>query len=122
MVLLDARPPDEYRQGNIPGSVDAPGPDALRCFDDLVPDPRTTVVVNCMTRTRGILAGLTLREAGVANPVEVLEDGTRRWLLNGLELERGAERLPRPPSDHARTAAGARAEALAQRDAAIDKL
>ncbi|MCG8544206.1 MAG: thiosulfate sulfurtransferase, partial [Alphaproteobacteria bacterium] len=47
-IVLDSRPPAEYRKGNIPGSIDAPGADVLRWFQDLVPDPETKVVVNCM--------------------------------------------------------------------------
>ena len=115
MVLLDARPPDEYERGNIPGSIDAPGPDVLYCFDDLVLDRHTPVVVNCMSRTRGILAGLTLREAGVSNPVFVLEDGTRNWLLHGYELEQGADRFSIAPSVQAKTRAQSRAGALARK-------
>ncbi|ETX07126.1 MAG: hypothetical protein ETSY2_13030 [Candidatus Entotheonella gemina] len=112
-IVLDSRPPDEYRKGNIPGSIDAPGADVLRCFDDLVPDASTNVVVNCMSATRGILGGLSLRAAGVLNAVYVLHHGTRGWLLDGLDLETNASRFPKPASSAALNNAKARATRMA---------
>jgi rhodanese-related sulfurtransferase len=114
-VLIDSRPRQEYQAGNIPGSVDAPAGQMLRCFDDLVRQPTTKVVVNCMSRTRGILGGTSLIAAGVPNEVYVLWNGTRGWLLEGLELERGATRFATPPSPHARERARERARHLARR-------
>ena len=78
-VLIDSRPRQEYQAGSIPGSIDAPAGQMLRCFDDLVPHPTTKVVVNCMSRTRGILGGTSLVAAGVPNEVYVLRNGTRGW-------------------------------------------
>ena len=101
-VVLDSRPPDEYRRGNIPGSIDAPGAQALRSFFDLVPDPNMDVVINCATRTRGILGALMLRAAGVPNRVHVLNNGTRGWMLAGYELETDASRFSVAPSVKAR--------------------
>ncbi len=114
-VVLDSRPPDEYRKMAIPGGIDAPGPDLLRCFHDLVPSPTTKVAVNCATRTRGILGALGLRGAGVPNEVFVLRDGTRGWRLRGLALEHGAARLAPKPSAAALAAARPRAQALRER-------
>ena len=114
-IVLDSRPKPEYTAGNIPGSIDAPGADVLRWFDDLVPDPKTKVCVNCMSATRGILGGLSLIAAGVPNEVRVLHHGTRGWLLDGHELERGAARFPAPVSKKAQTSARKRAEGIAQR-------
>ena len=101
-VLIDSRPRQEYQAGNIPGSIDAPAGQMLRCFDDLVRLPTTKVVVNCMSRTRSILGGTSLVAAGVPNEVYVLWNGTRGWLLEGLELERGATRFATAPSPQAR--------------------
>ncbi len=112
-VVLDSRPRAEYQNGCIPGGIDAPGADLLRCFDDLVPDPATKVLVNCMSFTRGTLGGLSLMAAGVPNEVYVLRHGTRGWLLDGLELEIGAERFPAPPSPAAIANARARAARIA---------
>ena len=114
-IVLDSRPRPEYQAGNIPGSIDAPGADVLRWFDDLVPDPKTKVCVNCMSATRGILGGLSLVAAGVPNEVHVLHHGTRGWLLDGHDLERGAARFPGPVTEAAQAAARARAAGLAAR-------
>jgi rhodanese-related sulfurtransferase len=114
-IVLDSRPPAEYRRGNIPGSIDAPGADLVRCFDDLVPSASTKVVVNCMSATRGILGGLSLKAAGVPNDVYVLHHGTRGWLLEGLELERQASRFPASASAAAVERASARVACLANR-------
>jgi rhodanese-related sulfurtransferase len=114
-VLIDSRPRQEYQAGNIPGSIDAPAGQMLRCFDDLVPKPTTKVVVNCMSRTRGILGGTSLVAAGVPNEVYVLWHGTRGWLLEGLVLERGATRFAAAPSPQARQRARERTSNLARR-------
>jgi len=114
-VLIDSRPRQEYQAGNIPSSIDAPAGQMLRCFDDLVRNPTTKVVVNCMSRTRGILGGTSLVAAGVPNEVYVLLNGTRGWLLEGLALERGATRFAPPPSPLARERARERASNLARR-------
>ncbi len=114
-VVLDSRPRAEYRKGNIPGSIDAPGADVVRCFDDLVPDPSTKVVVNCMSFTRGILGGLSLKAAEVPNEVYVLRHGTRGWLLDGLELETNANRFSGTPSVKALENAKKRAARIAER-------
>ncbi len=120
-IVLDSRPPAEYRRGNIPGSIDVPGADVVRCFDDLVPDASTKVVINCMSATRGILGGLSLRAAGVPNDVYVLHHGTRGWLLNGFELETNASRFPRPVSTAALDKSKARAMRMAE-DAGLLRL
>ena len=114
-VLIDSRPRPEYQAGNIPGSIDAPAGQMLRCFDDLVSQPTTKVAVNCMSRTRGILGGASLVAAGVPNEVYVLWNGTRGWRLEGLGLERGATRFAPAPSPHARERARERAGHLARR-------
>src|SRR5262245_41751967 len=114
-ALIDSRPRQEYQAGNIPGSIDAPAGQMLRCFDDLVHNPTTKVVVNCMSRTRGILGGTSLIAAGVPNEVYVLWNGTRGWLMEGLVLERGATRFAPAPSPQARQRARERASTLTRR-------
>jgi rhodanese-related sulfurtransferase len=112
-IVLDSRPPAEYVKGNIPGSIDAPGADVLRHFDDLVTNASTKVVINCMSATRGILGGLSLMAARVPNDVYVLLHGTRGWLLDGFELETQASRYPGPVSSAALERAQARAARIA---------
>ncbi len=113
-IVLDSRPNREYRWGNIPGSINAPGADLVRSFDDLVPDPNTKVVVNCMSGTRGILGGLSLAAAGVPNEIRVLFHGTRGWLLDGFELEKNSDRAAGTASDASRKAGAARAARIAE--------
>jgi rhodanese-related sulfurtransferase len=109
MVILDARPMDEYRRMNIPGGVDTPGAELVYRVHDLAPDPDTLVVVNCAGRTRSIIGAQSLINAGIPNPVAALKGGTMGWRLAGLALEHGQQRTAPPPSpqglDRARRAA-----------------
>lgn len=114
-VVLDARPGPEYASGHVPGAYDAPGPDVLRSVADLAPDPETLVVVNCMSRTRGILGSLGLRKSDVPNPVVALLDGTHGWRLAGYALEKGPGKTAPPPSASGLAAAQRRAAILAGR-------
>ncbi len=113
-IVLDSRPRREYGWGHIPGGTNAPGADLVRWFDDLVPDPETKVVINCMSGTRGILGGLSLRAAGVPNEIRVLHHGTRNWLIAGLELEQEASRHTDPATPAALRAARPRAARIAE--------
>jgi rhodanese-related sulfurtransferase len=58
----------------------------------VAPDPDTTIVVNCAGRTRSIIGAQSLINAGVANKVVALRNGTIGWTLAKHELERGADR------------------------------
>ena len=98
MVILDSRPYDEYHRMNIPGGIDAPGAELVYRVHDLAPDPATLVVVNCAGRTRSIIGCQSLRNAGIANEVVALKDGTMGWELAGLECERGSARVAPAPS------------------------
>ncbi|MBT7613062.1 MAG: hypothetical protein HN577_07605, partial [Rhodospirillaceae bacterium] len=115
LVILDSRPWDEYRDFNIPGGIDCPNSELAYHVRDLVPDPETTIVVNCAGRTRSIIGCQTLVNAGVPNPVFALRNGTIGWEWAGLELERGADRRHGEASDVARNWAQSQCEKLAQR-------
>ncbi|MGH8674999.1 MAG: rhodanese-like domain-containing protein, partial [Burkholderiales bacterium] len=109
LVILDSRPFEEYRRMSIPGGIDTPGAELAYRVHDLVPDPDTLVVVNCAGRTRSIIGCQSLRNAGIANRVVALKDGTMGWELAGFSCERGAERVAPAPTGEglakARTAA-----------------
>ena len=92
VVVLDSRPFAEYRKMSIPGGIDCPGAELVLRVHDAAPSPETTVVVNCAGRTRSIIGAQSLINAGVANPVLALENGTMGWHLAGLALDRGRER------------------------------
>ncbi len=89
IVVLDSRPFDEFTRMAIPGGVNVPGGELAYRIADLVPDPATTIVINCAGRTRSILGAESLRRAGVPNPVVALRNGTMGWELAGLAPTRG---------------------------------
>jgi rhodanese-related sulfurtransferase len=115
VVILDARPYEEYHRMNIPGGIDVPGAELAYRIHDLAPSPDTLVVVNCAGRTRSIIGCQSLRNAGIPNPVAALKDGTMGWELAGFACERGAERVAPPPSAEGRKKAYAAAERVAGR-------
>jgi rhodanese-related sulfurtransferase len=55
MVIVDARPFEEYHRMNIPTATDMPGAELTFRIHDIAPDPETFVVVNCAGRTRSII-------------------------------------------------------------------
>ena len=89
MVVLDSRPMDEFHRMSIPTGINVPGGELAYRIADMVPDPATTIVVNCAGRTRSIMGAESLRRAGVPNPVVALRNGTMGWELAGLEVSRG---------------------------------
>jgi len=91
-VIVDGRPLTEYAKMNIPGGICCPNGELALRIRDIVPDPKTTIVVNCAGRTRSIIGAQTLIDFGVPNPVCALENGTQGWFLAGIALEHGASR------------------------------
>jgi rhodanese-related sulfurtransferase len=116
MVIVDARTPEEYARGCIPGAVSVPGGELVLRIGDLAPRPDTTIVVHCGGRTRSYIGAESLRRMGLPNPIVALENGTMGWQLAGLTLERGASRAAATPSPRSR----AQAEAVARRVADED--
>jgi rhodanese-related sulfurtransferase len=90
--ILDVRRPDEYANMNIPGSLSVPGAELVLRAGHVAPDPATTIVVNCAGRTRSIIGAQSLINAGVANRVVALRNGTMGWTLANQTLEHGADR------------------------------
>src|SRR5262245_24593876 len=115
MVILDSRPFGEYHRMNIPGGIDVPGAELAYRVHDLAPDPQTLVVVNCAGRTRSIIGCQALRNAGIANQVVALKDGTMGWELAGYACEHGSQRVGPPPSAEGAAKARAAADRVAAR-------
>jgi rhodanese-related sulfurtransferase len=114
MVIVDARTPEEYARGCVPGAWSVPGGELVLRIAGLLKGPATTVVVHCGGRTRSYIGAESLRRMGLPNPIVALRNGTMGWQLAGLELERGAKRrLPRVSPE-----GRALAETVAQRVAA----
>jgi len=92
IAILDVRRFDEYATMNIPGSVSVPGGELVLRAARAAPDPATTIIVNCAGRTRSIIGTQSLINAGIANKVVALRNGTIGWTLAGQPLEHGADR------------------------------
>jgi rhodanese-related sulfurtransferase len=92
IAILDVRRFDEYATMNIPGSVNVPGAELVLRAGRVAPNPETTIIVNCAGRTRSIIGTQSLINAGVANKVLALRNGTIGWTLAQQQLEHGAER------------------------------
>jgi rhodanese-related sulfurtransferase len=92
IAVLDVRRFDEYATMNIPGSVSVPGAELVLRAGRVAPDPETTIIVNCAGRTRSIIGTQSLINAGVANKVLALRNGTIGWTLARQNLEHGADR------------------------------
>jgi rhodanese-related sulfurtransferase len=117
-VILDSRTPEEFRRFCIPGGRSVPGGELALRITDITRnlDKGTTVIVNCAGRTRSIIGARVLQRMGIAN-VYGLKNGTAGWLLAGLQLETGADRVQLPePSPEAVAAAEAYAARLAAED------
>jgi rhodanese-related sulfurtransferase len=92
IAILDVRRFDEYTTMNIPGSISVPGAELVLRAARAAPDPETTIIVNCAGRTRSIIGTQSLINAGVANKVRALRNGTIGWTLARQDLEHGADR------------------------------
>src|SRR6202167_1772040 len=108
VIVVDARRFEEYQTMSIPTATSVPGAELVLRVGALAPDPATTVVVNCAGRTRSIIGAQSLINAGQANRVMALRNGTIGWTLAGLTLEAGqVRRAPEVPEASARQASAA---------------
>ena len=115
IVLVDSRPLEEYRVVSLPGAADCPGAELVMRVPGMVRSPTTTIVVNCAGRTRSIIGTQSLRNAGLANPVVALKNGTMGWELAGFKAERGRDNMAPEPQGDALRAAKQLAQDVAQR-------
>ncbi len=115
VLIVDSRPIGEFRNMSIPGAFDCPGAELVYRVPDRLRSPDSLVVVNCAGRTRSIIGAQSLRNAGLANPVMALENGTMGWELAGLELARGRDDALPPPSPAGLAGARALADQVAER-------
>lgn len=99
LIVLDVRTPEEYRRFCVPAGINIPGGDLVLWVEHLRHKPRTTIVVNCAGRTRGIIGTAALNRLALSN-VYALRNGTMGWVLAGLELESKPSREgPRAPAE-----------------------
>lgn len=92
LVVLDGRPFPEFQKMSIPTAICCPNGELALRVQDLVPDEKTPIVINCAGRTRSIIGAQTLINLGVPNPVYALENGTQGWYLSGYTLDHGQTR------------------------------
>ena len=97
LVIMDTRTPEEYQNFSIPGGRSVPNGELALHVTDILNEtgPDATVILNCAGRTRSIIGARALQRMGVPN-VFGLKNGTAGWVLAGLELETGANRLSLP--------------------------
>src|ERR1700721_4267324 len=76
----------------IAGFVSIPGAELVLRAGHVASDPATTIVVNCAGRTRSIIGTQSLINAGLANKVVALRNGTIGWTLANQMLEHGRDR------------------------------
>lgn len=110
LVLIDTRPPEEFRALSLPGAVNLPLGELPWRIGALVPGAETVVVMAAGAGAFSALAAESAKRAGLANPVFALEGGLMGWRLAGLPLEPGA---PAPLAEPAAPSA-ARRKALAR--------
>src|ERR1700761_4016471 len=114
MVVLDSRTLEEFQRMSIPTGISVPGGELAYRIGDIVPDPKTLVVVNCAGRTRSILGAESLRRAGIPNKVVALRNGTMGWELAGLRCDRGRTVKFEPGTPKTAALALQRAQAFAE--------
>jgi rhodanese-related sulfurtransferase len=115
ILLVDSRPLEEYRVVSLPGAADCPGAELVMRVPGMIRSPATTIVVNCAGRTRSIIGTQSLRNAGLANPVVALKNGTMGWELAGFKAERGRDNMAPEPQGNALLAAQQLAQDVAKR-------
>ncbi|OPA89392.1 sulfurtransferase [Pseudomonas fluorescens] len=115
VVVLDARRFDEYQTMSIPTGISVPGAELVLRARELAPDPATRIIVNCAGRTRSIIGTQSLINAGVANPVSALRNGTIGWTLAGQKLAHGQSRRFAPTSEEHRQIAAQDARRVADK-------
>jgi rhodanese-related sulfurtransferase len=106
IIVIDTRTVPEFTRNHVPGAVNVPGAELLLRLADVVPSHQTQIVVSCAGLPRAILGAQTLIDAGVANPVVYLEDGTAAWRRAGWQLEEGLTAKYGPASLSARKSGG----------------
>ncbi len=113
LIVLDSRPFDEFVRVSIPTATDVPGAELVLRAGDLVPSPKTTVVVNCAGRTRSIIGAQSLINAGLPNKVVALRNGTMGWTLAGFTPDHGQDRRAPAGVPSAKALASAKTAAAA---------
>jgi rhodanese-related sulfurtransferase len=90
--LLDVRTPGEYESSHIRGAYNVPLDTLGEHADEIRATVDEPVVLICQSGNRARHAEAALQECTMRN-VHVLEGGMNGWVVSGLPVERGRERL-----------------------------
>lgn len=85
VTLLDARSPEEYSRGHVPGAINVPIADLANFARDRLTPSRGPIVTMCGSSGRGEQAADALTAHGVAN-VRVLQGGLKAWREAGFAV------------------------------------
>jgi rhodanese-related sulfurtransferase len=87
-VLIDARSPELYARGHVPGAINIPHGKIIGSRMARYPDA-TLFVTYCAGPHCNGAARAALRIARLGRPVKLMAGGMTGWLDEGFELERG---------------------------------
>ena len=87
--LLDARRPEDYAQGHLPGAVSLISDDVLERAPSVFPDRGAEIITYCgmLSCRRSTRAAERLESLGYTDVVE-FPGGVEEWVAAGYELER----------------------------------
>ncbi|MDO9414382.1 MAG: rhodanese-like domain-containing protein [Pseudolabrys sp.] len=97
VAIFDARTYAEFQAGSLPGAQSCPLAELVDRVPDAVPSRNTLIVVNCASRTRGIVGAQSLLNLGLHNDIAVLENGVMAWSLAGGEVVAASGRVAPAP-------------------------
>ena len=86
VIVVDARNPDEFAGGHIPGACNVPVSDMPSELDQIASAKNSLVVTTCGSSGRGEKAAQVMAESGFAH-VAVLRGGLAAWRQAGLPVE-----------------------------------
>lgn len=85
ITLIDARTPEEFAEGHVPGAINIPIPDLAEFARSRDNTSDSLIVTMCGSAGRGEKAAAILDTQGVSG-VQVLEGGLKAWRDAGLSV------------------------------------
>ncbi len=86
VIVVDARNPDEFADGHIPGARNVPVTEMPSELDQIASAKNALVVTTCGSSGRGEKAAQVMAESGFTH-VAVLRGGLAAWRQAGLPVE-----------------------------------
>lgn len=85
-VVIDVRESEDYKQENIPGSVNISIESIAIKASEVIPDKSTPIICYCNAGNRGSLAAVALQSAGYTN-VSSIDGGLKAYASMKKENE-----------------------------------